>query len=288
MHTIHGKKLLMLKPSQIKLSASHIRSHSDSSSLKSLAGSISKNGIIEPIAVRKSENGSFILIAGERRLRAAVMAGLRRIPCVLHKTDSITGVLYSITENIQREPLYFFDEAQSFDKIIRSRKISPMELSLELGIPEIYIHNKLRLLKLSPEIRSRIEYADLNEEYALLLLLLPEYQRAETLNEIITDSLSLSKTKELIDLRLSPKPKEEPPAEKEITHSEQKPIRKSSIGDLRLFGNSLNKLVETIKSSGITATVKKVENSKYIEYKVKIKKETNDNFEATQLKFLSV
>lgn len=286
MHTIHGKKLLMLKPSQIKLSAMRIR-QTEIDDLKPLVESIARNGIIEPIAVRKAEDGSYLLVAGERRLRAAVIAGLRRIPCVLHKIDFSLSAVYSLTENYQRTAPYFLDEALLMDRILRTHRISAAELALNTGIPEAYIEARLRLLRLSPEIRSRIEYAGLQEEYASALLLLPEYQRPEVLSEIITECLSLSDARKLINSRLNPQ-KEEESEEKTTVAFEIKPIRKSSIGDLRLFGNSLNKLVDTLKNSGITAGVKKVENSKYIEYKVKIKKEIPENTECTQLKLSSV
>lgn len=287
MHTIHGKKLLMLRPGQIRLSAERPIRKTDLAELKPLAESIAENGVIEPIAVRKSQDGFYILIAGERRLRAAVMAGLRRIPCVLHKIDNNLSIVYSLTENLQRTAPYFLDEATAFERIIKAQGVTVSRLARSLGIQEAYIHSRLQLTKLSPEIRCRIEYADLQEEYAKLLLLLPEYQRPEILSEIITDCLSLADAAQLVNSKINPQPlsdkKEKPPVAFEI-----KPIRKSSIGDLRLFGNSLNKLVDTLKNSGISAAVKKVENSKYIEYKVKIKKDTPEITECTQLKLSSV
>lgn len=286
MHTIHGKKLLMLKPTQIKISDTHIRGNNNISELRCLAESIRRNGIIEPIAVRKTESGLYVLISGERRLRAAVIAGLRRLPCVLHKIDAPLSDIYSLTENLQRSPLYYFDEALYIKRILKTQNLSPELLSPIIGIPVTHINSRLSLLNLEPEIRSRIQYARLSEEYAAALLLLPEYQRYEVLDEIITETLSLAETHQLINQKLHPK--ENTPQYKKPEPTELKPVRKSFIGDLRLFGNSLNKLTDTLKNSGITATVKKVENSKYIEYKVKIKKDIPENTECTQLKLTSV
>ena len=105
---IADKKLIMLKPSDIKMSPNQPRKSFDEYELKLLADSIQANGIIQPLAVRKLPDGRFELIAGERRLRAAVMAGLRRVPCVIHKTDDETSALYSVIENLQRSNLTVF------------------------------------------------------------------------------------------------------------------------------------------------------------------------------------
>lgn len=282
MHTIIGKRLLMLKPSQIKLPLGHPRKDNHEE-MKRLTRSIAKNGIIEPIAVRKDEDGTYILIAGQRRLKCAVLAGLRRVPCVLHKIDSNLSAIYSLTENLQKSPLSYLEQTLAFERIIKIQKITPATLANSIGITESYVHNKLQLARLTNDLRGRIEYAKLDEDYARLLLLLPEYQRPEILNEIISESLSLSESEELINSKLNPIPTIK--AEKiKSTEPQPKPIRKSSIGDMRIFGNSLNKLVETLENSGISAKIRKTESVKYIEYKVRIYKDvSSDSPEFTQL-----
>ena len=100
MHTIAEKKLLMLKPDDIIPNANQPRKFFDEYELQTLADSISVSGIIQPLTVRKGESGKYILISGERRLRAAKIAGLRRVPCVLHRTDETTAALYSLVENL--------------------------------------------------------------------------------------------------------------------------------------------------------------------------------------------
>ncbi len=285
MHTIYGKRLLMLKPSQIRISTDKSRRFSDSKELAALADSISANGIIEPLAVRRNEDGFYILISGERRLKAAVIAGLRRVPCVLHKADTRLSALYYLTENLQRSPISYLDEAECITELIRLHKMTPDDISRNTGLNILYVTDRLKLMMLSREIRERLEYAKLSEDYARALLLLPEYQRPEILSEIIAEGLNIDEAHQLINQRLNPdlipKPIIKAPIEPEI-----KPVRKSSIGDIRLFGNSINKLVDTLKNSGITASVKKSETGKYIEYKVRIKKDTAENSEYAQLRLV--
>ena len=145
MHTISDKKLLMLKPEELKASVNQPRKSFDEYELKLLADSISVSGIIQPLAVRKTDDGKYELIAGERRLRAAIMAGIRRIPCVLHKTDDSTAALYAVIENLQRSNLSFFEESEAIDRLITTYGMSQAEVAARLGIAQSTLSNKLRI-----------------------------------------------------------------------------------------------------------------------------------------------
>lgn len=279
MHTFADKKLLMLKPDDIVPNANQPRKHFDAYELKSLADSISANGIIQPLTVRKTDGGKYLLIAGERRLRAAKMAGLRRIPCVLHRTSELVSALYSITENMQRSDLNCFEEAEAIQTLITEFRLTQSEVAVQLGMANSTISNKLRLLKLSSEIRDRLTVSNLTERHARALLRLPTEQRNDTLDKIIAEGLNLSQTEELIEHILNPVICENAPTPQTI--SSEKPIRKSAIGDIKLFSNSLSKLLCTMQNAGITANSRKHETDKYIEYKVRIFKNTP---QATQLK----
>ena len=271
MHTIAEKKLLMLKPDDIIPCAHQPRKNFDGYELKTLADSISVSGIIQPLTVRKGENGKYILISGERRLRAAKIAGLRRIPCVLHRTDETTSALYALTENMQRADLNFFEEAEAIQRLITDFGLTQSEVAVRLGMATSTISNKLRILKLSPEIQNRLSAANLTERHARALLRLPAEQRDTVLDKIIAEGLGLYQTEELINNILNPD------ETKEISEPEQeivKPIRKSAIGDIKLFSNSLSKLLITMQNAGITANSRKHETDKYIEYKVRIFKNT--------------
>lgn len=281
MHTITERKILMLKPDDIVPCPHQPRKVFDQYELQILADSISASGIIQPLTVRKGDGGKYILIAGERRLRAARIAGLRRVPCVLHRTDEVTSALYSLTENMQRSDLNFFEQAAGINRLITDFKLTQSEVAARLGLANSTISNKLRLLKLSPEIQNRISAASLTERHARALLRLMPEKREDVLDKIIAEGLTLAQTEELISDILNPKEI----ADCEIeTQEVAKPIRKAAIGDIKLFSNSLSKLLCTMQNAGITANSRKHETEKYIEYKVRIFKNQPENREYQQLK----
>ena len=273
MHTFADKKLLMLKPEDVVPAENQPRKFFDTYELQSLADSIAANGIIQPLTVRKSQDGKYYLIAGERRLRAAKMAGLRRVPCVLHRTSNLVASLYAITENMQRQDLNYFEEALAIQTLITDFRLTQSEVAVQLGMANSTVSNKLRLLKLSNEIQLRLLSANLTERHARALLRLPAELRDDALDKIIANGLNLAQTEALIEDIINPESTDLKPAE-------QKPIRKAAIGDIKLFSNSLSKLLCTMQNAGITANSRKRETDEYVEYKVRIFKKA----QATQLK----
>lgn len=275
MYTLWEKKLLMLKPSEIKPSKNQPRKSFDEYELKLLADSIQSSGIIQPLVVRKSIDGKYEIIAGERRFLAAKNVGLRRIPCVLHNTDDKTAAIYAIMENLQRQDLTFFEEAEAINRLIIHFGMSQLEIASRLGLAQSTLSNKLRLLRLSDDQRERIMTARLTERHARALLRLDGADRENALNYIIANALNLKESEEYIENILNPKAEEIPP---------EKPIRKYAISDVRIFYNSLSKLVTTLQSAGVNAKTRKYENDKYIEYKVRISKNTPPKTDCEQLK----
>ena len=276
MYTLWDKKLLMLKADEIIPSKNQPRKTFDEYELKLLADSIARSGIIQPLAVRKCGNGKYEIIAGERRFRAAKMAGVRRIPCVLHNTDDKTAAIYSIMENLQRQDLSFFEEAEAINRLISVYDMSQLEIASRLGIAQSTLSNKLRLLRLNAEQRKRILTARLTERHARALIRLEESDRDSALDYIIANSLTLKESEEYIESILNPNIPE--------TAAAPKPIRKYAISDVRLFYNSLSKLVTTLQTAGVNAKTRKYETDKYIEYKVRISKKVPENEECEQLK----
>ena len=132
MYTLSDKKLIMLRPKDIKPSSAVPRREFDEYELKLLTDSIQASGIIEPLAVRRLQGGGYALITGERRLRAALRAGLRRVPCIVHKTDEETAALYAVTENLQRSRLNAFEEAESINRLITEYGLSQSEAAARL------------------------------------------------------------------------------------------------------------------------------------------------------------
>ncbi|MBQ4120338.1 MAG: ParB/RepB/Spo0J family partition protein [Clostridia bacterium] len=275
MQNFFEKKLLMLKPEDIIASTTQPRKSFDQYELDKLADSIAANGIIQPLAVRKLGDGKYEIIAGERRFRAAKQVGLRRIPCVIHTADEQSCAILSLTENIQRSNLSIFEEAMAIDRLINYYGITHSEAAVKLGMAQSTLSNKLRLLNLSTEIRDRIAKARLTERHARALLRIPESKRETVLDYIIANGLTLSQTEKYIDDMLQ---------EKSTPQKPFKPLRKQAIGDVRLFYNSLSKLVSTLQSAGINARARKTETDKYIEYKVRIKKTVPQKENCEQLK----
>lgn len=258
-------RLTHIKVCDIYPSPDQPRRHFDEYELSLLADSIRQNGIIQPLSVRAGDGGKYILIAGERRLRAAAMCGLRKVPCIIHRTDNLTAAYYSIIENLQRQDLTVFEEAEGINRLISEYGIAHSEVAEQLGIAQSTLSNKLRLLRLNDELRRRITAARLTERHARALIRLPEDSRSAALDHIIAEGLTLNEAEKYINDLLEPKPIEDKP---------EPPRRKAAIGDLRIFENSLNRLVDTMVTAGLSAKQEFKEGRDFIEYKIKIQKTT--------------
>ena len=287
MHNIADKKILMLRPCDIISTIRTPRQFFDLDELKVLADSISSNGIIHPLSVKKNEKckGKYTLITGERRLRAARMAGIRRIPCVLYKTDDQTAQIYSLVENLHRSRINIFEEAKFLNTLITEGKITQAELANRLGVSQSSIALKLKLLKLDKLTQQKTVDYNLTEAHARALLKLPENKRSDVADKIHLCSLNLDDTEQLIYQILNPPTKIENTPIIEKKEPIPPPPIKASIGDIRLFENSLYKLSETLSSAGIESNLKTTETTKYIEYRVRIDKKS---LEATRYKQLKI
>lgn len=285
MHTIGEKRIRMLRPRDIKHPRFQIRSQMDENELYLLRDSVAASGLLQPLLVRKAGKHSYQLISGERRLRAALMAGLRRVPCVVHHVNESMAILYSLTENLQNSQLSVFDEARILDLLISKEKIPPCEVAARLGVSQSTIASKLQVLRLDERFAQRFMAANLSQGHARAVLRLPKDGQAQALDTIIRDGLTEKQAEAYVFSILNPPLKHiENCSCEENDDVKEKSVRKSAIGDVRLFSNSLSKLVETLKLGGVGASFRKTENDRYIEYKIRIKKETAASQEFAQLK----
>lgn len=224
-----------------------------------LAESIRLNGLIQPLTV-KAEGERYILIAGERRLRALRSLGNAFAPCiVLDVTDRNSAVL-ALVENIQRKDLHFFDEAEALSKLLDFYGMTQEDAAIRLGKTQSTIANKLRLLKLSDSIRSKIRCCGLTERHARALLRLPnENLQLEAVDNICSKRLNVEQTERLVAAIID-------------RENERESIRRRSgaFKDIRLFVNTINKAVEMMKAAGINADSQKIKENGYIEYIVRI------------------
>lgn len=230
-----------------------------------LSDSIREHGLIQPITVRHSENkGIYELIAGERRLRASALAGLTDIPCIISDADECQSSLIALVENLQRCDLDFFEEAAGIFNLIKTYGFSQEEAAKKLGKSQSSISNKLRLLKLDPEIIHRITLNALSERHARALLRLnTREQQLDTLDKIIKRHMTVSETDQYIDKLLI----------KQVLEPEKKPkVQAFIFKDLRLFLNTINHAVDTMRNSGIDAEIDRTEDDSLIRMTISIPK----------------
>lgn len=177
--------------------------------LQDLAESIRQHGILQPLSVRRSGTG-YELIAGERRLRAAQIAGLGEIPCIVMTMDDKESGLAAMVENLQRQDLDFIEEARGIQSLMDKWAISQEQTAKMLGKSQSAIANKLRLLKHSDPVLDALREAGLTERHARALLKLPtEAQKIEAIGVIRKMDLNVAKTEQYIQSLLEQGPKQE-------------------------------------------------------------------------------
>lgn len=258
------KKLINIKTDDIIPDPNQPRKSFDEYELYKLSESIRRNGVIQPLTVRKTESG-YLLIAGERRLKAAVKAGLKKVPCIVCNVNGETAAAYSLIENLQRADLTLFEQAEGINRLISEYGISHTDAAERLGIAQSTLSNKLRILRLTEAERLRITAARLTERHARALIRLEtENERSPVLDRVIAENLTAKECEELIESIINPPPEE---------IESKKPTRKSGIADVRIFSNSLNRLIDTMLAAGIKAARQKRESNDYIEYRIRIEKQ---------------
>ena len=240
--------------------------------LKTLSQSIDENGILQPLTVRKVTATEYELIAGERRLRASVMAGLRKVPCVVIKCSDKESAIFALLENLQRCDLTMFEEARGISRLIRRYGLTQEEAAVKLGKTQSTIANKLRLLKLTYEEQEWILNAGLSERHARTLLrLTDEGARREALSKIISENLNVSQSETLVSTIISTNPKS----------AKKQGISKAVIKDVRIFVNTINKAIDTMRLAGIDAQSDKTDTDNFIEYTIRIPKRPVSDEEKT-------
>lgn len=231
----------------------------DFAGLEELAQSIHQNGILQPLTVRR-ENNVFQLVAGERRLRAAKLAGLTSVPCILVEMTGRNSAVMALIENIQRQDLSVFDEAEAIAKLIDYYGMTQEDAAVKLGKSQSTIANKLRILKLPDTVKKKIHEYDLTERHARAMLKLDSEEKQLQAVEIIHKrNLNVSASENLVESML----------EKQREAASFKK-RSAVFKDVRLFVNTINKAVEMMKAAGINADSRKIQDDDFIEYIVRI------------------
>lgn len=247
-------KVYMLPVESIRPSPFQARTSFDELELAGLAQSIRENGLLQPITVRRVEGG-YELVAGERRLRACKQAKMQSIPAIVCDYDDAQTAALGLLENLQRENLNPFEQAQGLRDVIVLWDCTQAEAAKRLGMAQPTLANKLRLLQLTADQRQFVLDNGLTERHARAVLRLPENRRSEALIMIAKRRMNARTTDLYIDQLLS---------ETQGRH------RISMVKDVRIFVNTIDHAIRLMTDNGVPATAHREEKDGYIEYTVRI------------------
>ena len=189
---------LSLPISQVETCSSQPLKRFDDESLQELADSISQHGIIQPLTVRKLSSGYYQIIAGERRWRAARLAGLQEVPVIVIEADDRKAAELAMIENLQREDLNPMEEAAGFQSLIESYHMTQEEAAQRVGKSRSAVTNALRLLGLTPSVRKLVEEGKLSAGHARALVPLSPSLQESAANAIVSGGLSVRQTEALV------------------------------------------------------------------------------------------
>lgn len=253
---------LTLPISQVESCSSQPRKSFDEAALAELADSIRQHGIIQPLTVRKLSSGYYQIIAGERRWRAARLAGLSEVPVIVVEADDRKAAELAMIENLQREDLNPMEEAAGFQSLIETYHMTQEEAAKQVGKSRSAVTNSLRLLSLTPAVRQLVEEGKLSAGHARALLPLSPAMQENAANAVVAGGLSVRQTEALVKkLSAEKKPEKEPdPQRVDYTAAAQRDLtsrlgrgvrivsgRKKGRIELEYYGmDDLNDLLEAL------------------------------------------
>ena len=221
------------------------RKEFESEALSELADSIRQYGVLQPLLVAPGKDDTYILIAGERRLRASTMAGLGTVPVIVSEYTSQQIAEIALIENLQRKDLHYLEEAEGYEKLVNTFHLTQESMAIRVGKKQSTIANKLRLLRLPSPVRKKLHDSDLTERHARVLLKLEneDLQKA-VLQKVLKGHLNVRQTEALVEKTL-----------KEAGKLNQKKPRFVIVNDVRIYLNSIKEIMETVKTSGIPSSM---------------------------------
>ena len=216
---------LSLPISQVESCSAQPRKYFDEAALAELAASIQEHGIIQPLTVRKLSSGYYQIIAGERRWRAARLAGLSEVPVIVIEADARKAAELAMIENLQREDLNPMEEAAGFQSLIETYHMTQEEAAARVGKSRSAVANALRLLGLTPAVRKLVEEGKLSAGHARALVPLSPSLQESAANAIVTGGLSVRQTEALVKrLSAEKKPEKKAPEGVDYTAEAQKDL----------------------------------------------------------------
>ncbi len=247
MNKDHDYNILMVPISQIAANPNQPRKVFDKDMLEELKNSIKEFGVIQPINVRKIDKDKYELVAGERRLRAAKLANLEKIPAIIIEVNDKDSAVLALIENLQRENLNYFEEAEGYYNLMAEYNLIQEDIARQVGKSQSTIANKLRLLKLSDKVVKILLDEELSERHARALLKLPSSElQIFALDRIVSQSLNVKRTEELIEYMLG---KDDDEDIKNVDASN--PMLKKYFKDIRVFTSNIKQSVELMREKGM-------------------------------------
>jgi ParB family chromosome partitioning protein len=232
--------------------------------LMELSDSIREFGVIQPIIVKRDNKGLYIVIAGERRLKAAALAGLKRIPAIIREADEKDSALLALVENVQRENLNYIEEAVAYKRLMEEYGLTQSEISKRVGKQQSTISNKIRILSLPEDIRQVLAENQLTERHARALLKVAEESvRKQILGRVVEHGLNVKQTEKLIDDVL--KKQEE----------EKRKGEKLRFINYRIYLNTLKKAFSSISEIEKSAKFFQEDKGDHLEIRIIIPKNEN-------------
>ncbi len=213
--------------------------------LAELAESIRRYGVLQPLLVAPGPDDTYILIAGERRLRASVMAEQETAPVIVSEYTTQQIAEIALIENLQRKDLHYLEEAEGYEKLVKTFHLTQEAMAARVGKKQSTIANKLRLLKLSVSVRNRLRESELTERHARALLKLEsEETREAVLEKVLKGGLNVKQTEALVAKTL-----------KEEGIAQKKKARLVIVNDVRIYLNSIKEVMQAVKDSGIPSSM---------------------------------
>jgi len=258
------RKIIDVPVDMIALNPDQPRKIFSEEELMELVESVKEYGVIQPVIVKKSDFSTYILIAGERRLRAAILAGFKSIPAIVRNADSQDSAIISLVENVQRENLGYMEEALAYSRLIEEYGMTQSEVADRVGKKQSTISNKIRLLALPEEIRDQLISNRLTERHARALLKLTDDElRRNVVERIIDHGLNVRQTEKLI--------------EDVINKQEEEQRRKNKISYIsyKLYLNSIRKTFNEIFQVENGAKYTQEDKGSFYEVKITIPKQAS-------------
>lgn len=269
-------KIYLLETDRIRPNRAQPRTNFEDDAIIRLADSIRRYGILQPLTVRKPEGedfDDFELIAGERRLRAAKLLGLTRVPCIILDADPLRSAELAIIENIQREDLNMFEQAGAIHSLIDIYGLTQEQIARILSASQSYVANKLRLLRLSKQEREVVLKNKLSERHARALLRVNDsMDRAKLLTQVALRGITVAQTEDMV--------------EKYLSSSEAKPDksrRKFIVKDIRIFFNTVEHAVQLLNTAGIKADFSRDDEDDFYICRMRIPKQPDVSRETLSL-----